>query len=350
MFAVCAFSSRPTSSVTRPNTTPGIALRRHRRGDAPQRGLLVRQPTQRLLGGAALGDVADVAAEQRRTGQVGARDRQLDRELAAVLAHPRELDRMSGHAPVPGLDVAREPVAMGGAQRRRHDQRRQLAADHLRRRVPERPLRRLVDLDDVAAVVHRHDAVERGVEDRALARVALQHRLLRAAALDELADLGAEAAHRREQVVVQLAPLGDEELDHAEQARRAAHREREARAQPGGGGRRGAREAARRRRTSATHAGSCRRPHPAREPFSRAQLHGAALGRERVDAAARGPVHTSRHVSAEPSGSQTAPTSHASDSPTAASSCGYASCSPAADASTRDTACSVRSRTVTSER
>ena len=66
--------------------------------------------------------------------------------------------------------------------------------------------------------------------------------------------------------------------------------------------------------------------------------------------AAPGRVHAARHASAGPSGSQTAPTSHASDSQTAASSSGYASASLATDASTRDTACSVRSRTVTSER
>ena len=251
---------------------------------------------------------------------------------------------------MPGLDVAREPVAVGGAQRRRHDQRRQLAADHLRRGVPERPLRRLVDLDDVAAVVHRHDAVERGVEDRALARVALQDGLLRAAALDELADLGAEAAHRLEQVVVQLAPLGDEELDHAEQAGRC--RAPGTRSPSAARRRRPPRRAGscRRRRTSAIQAGSSPCPHAAREPFSRAQLHRAALGRERV---AR-----SRAVPSTPPGTSAPrrpaprrrrrPTPATRRPPPAAA--GYASCSPAADASTRATACSVRSRTVTSER
>ena len=51
------------------------------RRDAPQRGLLLQDRAQRLLGALALGDVAQVAGEQRVSGQLRARDRDLDGEL-----------------------------------------------------------------------------------------------------------------------------------------------------------------------------------------------------------------------------------------------------------------------------
>ena len=351
MFAVCAPSSRPTSSVTRPNTSRRVALGRDRRGDAPQRGLLVGQPAQRLLGRAALGDVAHVAAEQRRAGQVGARDRQLDRELGAVLAHPGQLDRV-----VDQLRAARSrcsgaaPLRCGVAQCRRDDQRRQLAADHLRGRVAERPLGRLVDLDDVAAVIHRHDAVEGGVEDRAscarrsrgTACCARQRstnwpiwepRLL-------IVSSRSSSASRRSAAKNSITP-----------SRPVVPRTGNANAErsPARGGRRGAREARSRTATSANHAGACRRPHAAREPFARPQRT-ARLSAANASALAADVVHASRQLSAAPTGSQTAPTvprqrlAHRRQQlrvrllPRRAR-----------DASTRATACSVRSRTVTSE-
>ena len=62
-------------------------------------------------------------------------------------------------------------------------------------RVAERLLRRAVDLDHHAGRVHRDDAVERRVEDRALARVAVAEQVLGAPALDAVADPAAEARH-----------------------------------------------------------------------------------------------------------------------------------------------------------
>ena len=88
------------------------------------------------------------------------------------------------------------------------------------RGVAEGRLGGRVDLDDVPAAVHRDDAVEGGVEDRALARLALADALLGAAALDELPDLRPEAAHRGQQLVVRRDARGGEELHDAEHASR----------------------------------------------------------------------------------------------------------------------------------
>ena len=99
--------------------------------------------------------------------------------------------------------------------------------------VAERLLGGAVDLDDVAGGVHRDDAVERRVEDRALARVALAQAVLGAPALDALADPAAEARDGVEQVGVGVARLAREELDRAEHAAGAADREAEAGVQAG---------------------------------------------------------------------------------------------------------------------
>ena len=62
-----------------------------------------------------------------------------------------------------------------------------------------------VDLDDPPAGVDRDHGVERGVEHRPLARLAVVDGGLRAAVLDELAREPPEARERRDQVLVGLA-------------------------------------------------------------------------------------------------------------------------------------------------
>ena len=177
-----------------------------------------------------------------------------------------------------GPQVARQARAVRLAQPRRDDQRRQLAPDHLRRGVAERALGGAVDLDHAALVVHRDDAVEGGVEDRALARVRRAHRLLRPAALDELRDLRAQALHRRQQVGVGLERRGGGEGHHADAAQR--ERERALHAPPAG--------RSPMPRAPARH----RRPRPratSRRSAARHRARRAATARRRSSATRRSP-------------------------------------------------------------
>ena len=80
-----------------------IALGRDRGGHAAQRRLLVGQPVQRGLGPVARGQVAQVAVEHALAGHLGASDHELDRELAAVRAHRRQLDAPADDRPAAGL-------------------------------------------------------------------------------------------------------------------------------------------------------------------------------------------------------------------------------------------------------
>ena len=144
-------------------------------------------------------------------------------------------------------------------------------------RVAEGRLGGRVDLDDVPVAVHRDDAVEGGVEDRRLARLALAHAALGAAALDELPDLRAQAAHRGQQLLVGREARGGEELHDAEHVPRR-----------GGSGRRrrsaGPPASAARARgsgrgcsaASAIHAGPARLPHLAGHALAGREHHRAA--------------------------------------------------------------------------
>jgi hypothetical protein len=94
----------------------------------------------------------------------------------------------------------------------------------------------------VAAVIHGHDAVERGLEHRGLPRLAVAHRRLRAGALELLPELMADRGHQVEQVVVGVGDRLGEELDHADHAARGPDRERERAVDARLGGRACARE------------------------------------------------------------------------------------------------------------
>ena len=97
-------------------------------GEAADRVHLLRLPELRLearallLGAAALGDVPHVAGEERAPEQLAARDRELDRELAAVGAHRGQLDAAPDDRALAALadPVHAGPVTL--AERRRHDQ------------------------------------------------------------------------------------------------------------------------------------------------------------------------------------------------------------------------------------
>src|SRR5213078_2065116 len=183
---------------------------------------LVLRPEEPHAGGAevalsllALGDVADEAGEGGRSGQRDARDRELDRELGAVGAHAGDLEPLAEDSRVTGVEVTGEPGAVLVAKARRDDHLDHLAADDLVGLVPEGPLGGRVEFEHAPVVVDRDDAIERRLEDRSMPRLSLAHRSLGAAALDELADLAAEALGRRQELVVGLLEAARHELDRA---------------------------------------------------------------------------------------------------------------------------------------
>jgi hypothetical protein len=113
-----------------------------------------------MVGGHALGNVAQVAGEGRRPGQRDPRDRQLDRELAAVAAHPGQLQAAVEDDAALAVQEARQPAAVGLAQVGRDDELGHLAPVGLARGVAEDRLGGVVPPDDAPAGVHRHHRVE----------------------------------------------------------------------------------------------------------------------------------------------------------------------------------------------
>ena len=104
--------------------------------------------------------------------------------------------------------AAGEPVAVALAQVRRHERVASSRPTSAAGEWPKTSCDGGVDLDDPAAGVDRDHGVQRRVEHRPLARLALVHGGLGAAVLDELADQAAEARERRHQVLVGLPRRG----------------------------------------------------------------------------------------------------------------------------------------------
>ena len=138
MFADWAPSSRPTSSADGGEDALRLRLAGDERRDAPQRGLLGRERAQLGVGAPALGDVAQVAREQRRALDLRPRDRDLDREDAAVRAHAREVERVVERAALARLEVPPQAAAVRLAQVVRDDQVGEVAPHHLGRRGSRR--------------------------------------------------------------------------------------------------------------------------------------------------------------------------------------------------------------------
>jgi hypothetical protein len=133
---------------------------------------------QRRLASVLLADVAHVGGEHRLACHVDGRDAELARELAAIGSHRRYLDALTEHRALARHEMVHEAGRVGGAMRRRHDQIDHLPTHHGLTRVPEDAFGRRVELDDRAAVVDRDDTVERRVEHRPGAGVALPCRRL----------------------------------------------------------------------------------------------------------------------------------------------------------------------------
>ena len=168
MCAVCASSSRPTSSPTHREQPRRLALRRHRRRHAPQRGLLVGEPVQRLLGHVARGQVAQVAVEhQRAPGDSGRVTTSSTGNRVPSRAHRGQLHPPPHDRPAPGPQVAREPALCAS---------RSAAGMISAATVPARPSPSAVYPNAAPprgwptarcpSVVHRDHGVERHVEHR----------------------------------------------------------------------------------------------------------------------------------------------------------------------------------------
>ncbi len=178
-----------------------------------------------LLGLAAGGDVTQVAGEHRRIAAGDSRDRDLDRELAAVATHPGQLEPAVEDSGLAGLDVAREPGLMVLAQLRRDDQLGKCLADHLVARIAEGVLRGAAEVVHPAQVVHRDHAVQRRIDHGALERSAPLRLRRRVPALYVLTERRPDARHRPQQRLVRPGRAAGEELDHALDAIRRHDRE-----------------------------------------------------------------------------------------------------------------------------
>ena len=140
MLALCAPSSRPTSSVTALNTRASSAELRYERGHAPQGSLLLAERAQLALALVTLGEVADEAGEHRRAGRLEPPDRDLGRERAAVRAQRGQLDGMPDDIALAGAQEALYAAAVRVAQRGRHQLCGQLMAHELIGGEAEDPL------------------------------------------------------------------------------------------------------------------------------------------------------------------------------------------------------------------
>ena len=209
--------------------------------DRVRRGL--EDGLELLLGLLALGDVADDAAEEARAGGLPHRERELERELAAVLAQADDLDGLAdqargGHA---ALGDALDAGVVHRAEALGHQDRERLA-DDLVLDVAEHQLGAAVPGDDVAVLVGGDDRVVGGLGDRAEAALGLAQRVGELLAGDQAAELAADVRGDLEQAVVRRDGLQREALDDGEGLVADRDREGEGTAQADLGAGLGARE------------------------------------------------------------------------------------------------------------
>jgi hypothetical protein len=163
-------------------------------GEARDMQELVSELDQIALGGVTFGNVANEAREQALLAECHLADRELDREHRAVLLRRRDLAADADDPLLPGPQIARDVAVMLRMEGRRH-QAVDVAADDLRRLIAEHPLGARIEGADQAGSIDRHQAVWRGLEDRAQHRGLLLegHRLHGRAAASRL---GGQGDHR----------------------------------------------------------------------------------------------------------------------------------------------------------
>src|SRR5438105_10119816 len=140
--------------------------------------------SQLLFGALALSDVAQLVGEERLAARLHDSDGDFDRERLAAAAHAGELDALADHLVLAGPEVTLEADHKLGEH----------AAERLLPRIAEGALRRGIPFHDAAARIHRYDAIERGAQDRVLARFLARQRLR-------------ALAHPQLELLVRLPPL-----------------------------------------------------------------------------------------------------------------------------------------------
>ena len=141
-------------------------LGEHRPVGKPGERVVIGHPLDALLVAAAVGDVADVGRVADRAADGGLRDGQLDRDLAAVGVREHGLDALADDRRGRRGHLALAEVAP------RRDQRRR-PAEHVGGGVAEHPLGGGVEADDHPGLVDGDEGVQRGVEHRGVALLAL---------------------------------------------------------------------------------------------------------------------------------------------------------------------------------
>ena len=73
-----------------------------------------------------------------------------------------------------------------------------------------------VEVRDHSAMIHRHDRIECGIDDRCLSQFALASELFEAFALEVESELAADHADGAKQLVIRRLNVGTEELHYSE--------------------------------------------------------------------------------------------------------------------------------------
>ena len=116
-----------------------------------------------------VGEIADVADEQRRIDVGSPHDRQLDRELRSVAAQRRQLDAAADDERLARCEIAAQSIAMRLAKSRRYDQIGEKRAACRGAWHFEGALRRSIEGDDASVAIDDDDGIERSVERDAAA-------------------------------------------------------------------------------------------------------------------------------------------------------------------------------------
>src|SRR5438093_10787242 len=118
-----------------------------------------------VLQAPAFGDVPRDARHHRGPVRMNRAERQFDGKLCAIRSHCGYFDALTNQGALPGPDVTREPLPVGIAMRRRHDELGKLAPDHVAFPVAKRLLRRGIELHHSPGCVNGDDAIERHLDD-----------------------------------------------------------------------------------------------------------------------------------------------------------------------------------------
>src|SRR6266542_157803 len=213
-------------------------------------------------------DVAYETGEHRRAENVHARHRELDGELGAVCPQRCELEALAQERSLPSGQETSQAGPVSFPQERRHDELGHLLAYRLVPEVPEGLLGRGIELEDLALVVDRDDAVQSGFHDGGLPGLTLENSLLGPLAFHELADLAADHRERHEEIGVRLLDLAAEEIEGAQDPLPEEDRKTKASADPLPVGTARSREVVVFRHVG-DPGGAAGRPHPARKPDPR---------------------------------------------------------------------------------